>query len=192
MFCQCFFYRKPADHAGHDGQAEHFCRWNAAYKVNKGHYGSVKLEGLKFWLASDLGADFSQMNADWMEVTFEPATTRAQREAITAILGHLYPMKWKSFTVVEDSAVSWQATRDRAEARLAQGSKGEVVLNRYPGMTDDPIVIANLRHFGAPRNDGFILMPNEVEAYRAGSKPFEFKGTNGFMITIDITSADVK
>jgi hypothetical protein len=31
-----------------------------------------------------------------------------------------------------------------------------------------------------------------VESYRAGSKPFEFKGTNGFMITFDISSADVK
>jgi hypothetical protein len=29
-----------------------------------------------------------------------------------------------------------------------------------------------------------------VEAYRAGDKPFEFKGTNGFMITIDINSKD--
>jgi hypothetical protein len=194
MFCQCYFNTKPAAHAGHghDGAAEHFCRANFAYKVNKGHYGSTKLDGLKFWLAADLGADFSQMNADWMEVTFEPATTRAQREATTVILGRIYPVKWKSFTVGEDSAVSWQATRDRAEARLAQGSKGEIVLNRYPGMTDDPIVIANLKYEGAPRNDGFILMPNEVEAYRAGSKPFEFRGTNGFMITIDISSNDAR
>lgn len=35
------------------------------------------------------------------------------------------------------------------------------------------------------------MMPNEVQAYRAGEKPFEFKGTNGFMITLDINSGDV-
>jgi hypothetical protein len=35
-------------------------------------------------------------------------------------------------------------------------------------------------------------MPDEVEAYRVGEKAFEFKGTSGFMITIDITSKDVK
>jgi hypothetical protein len=29
-----------------------------------------------------------------------------------------------------------------------------------------------------------------VEAYRIGDKPFEFKGTNGFMITFDIASKD--
>ena len=194
MFCQCYFNTQPAAHSGHDhgGAPEHFCRANFAYKINRGHYGSVKLDGLKFWLAGDLGEDFSQMNTDWIEATFEPATTKPQREAIAVILSHVYPVKWKSFTVGEDSPVSWQANKDRAEARLAAGSKGEIVLNRYPGMTTDPIVVANLRYFGAPRNEGFILMPNEVEAYRTGSKPFEFKGTNGFMITIDITSKDVK
>jgi hypothetical protein len=31
-------------------------------------------------------------------------------------------------------------------------------------------------------------MPNEVEAYRLGPNAFEFKGTNGFMITFDIDS----
>jgi hypothetical protein len=33
-------------------------------------------------------------------------------------------------------------------------------------------------------------MQNTVEAYRSGDKPFEYKGTNGFMITLDITSKD--
>jgi hypothetical protein len=34
-------------------------------------------------------------------------------------------------------------------------------------------------------------MPNEVEAYREGPKAFEYKGTNGFMLTFDMTSKDV-
>jgi hypothetical protein len=59
-------------------------------------------------------------------------------------------------------------------------------------MTDAPITIENLRYDGAPRNEGFTLMPNKVEAYRVGDKPFEFRGTTGFMITIDMTSEDSK
>src|SRR5262245_18824482 len=195
MFCQCYFNTKPAAHGGHarHGKAEqHFCRANFAYKINTGHYGSVKLEGLRFWLAADLGPDFSTLDRDWIEVTFEPATTKAQREGIAVILSHVYPVKWNSFTVGEDSTVSWQANKVRAEARLASGNRGEIILNRYPGMTAEPIVISNLQYEGAPRNDGFLLMPSEVEAYRAGSKPFEFRGTNGFMITIDISSNDLK
>jgi hypothetical protein len=58
-------------------------------------------------------------------------------------------------------------------------------------MSNEPIVIHNLRYWGAPRNDGFILMPNEVNAYRSGPKAFEFRHTNGFMITVDINSADI-
>jgi hypothetical protein len=54
------------------------------------------------------------------------------------------------------------------------------------------VVIHNLKYWGTPRNDGFVMMPNDVEAYKTGAKPFEFKGTNGFMITIDMASTDVK
>src|SRR5437867_8840593 len=40
-------------------------------------------------------------------------------------------------------------------------------------------------------HEGFVLMPNTVEAYRVGPKAFEYKGTNGFMITWDMNSKDV-
>jgi hypothetical protein len=191
MFCQCYFNTKPAAHS-HDGKTEHFCRANFGYRVNKGHYGEVKLDGVEFWLAGDLGEDFSQMQASWIEATFEPSTTKAQREALAAILAHVYPLKFKSFTVAPDASVDWKASKDRAEARLDGGKKGEIVLARAQGMSNEPIVIKNLRYFGVPRHTGFVLMPNEVEAYRVGDKAFEFKGTNGFMITIDINSKDVK
>jgi hypothetical protein len=191
MFCQCYFNTKPAAHS-HHGKTEHFCRANFGYRVNKGHYGEVKLDGVEFWLAGDLGEDFSQMQASWIEATFEPSTTKAQREALAAILAHVYPLKFKSFTVAPDASVDWKASKDRAEARLDGGKKGEIVLARAQGMSNEPIVIKNLRYFGVPRHTGFVLMPNEVEAYRVGDKAFEFKGTNGFMITIDINSKDVK
>jgi hypothetical protein len=58
-------------------------------------------------------------------------------------------------------------------------------------MSDEPIVIKNLKYWGVPRHDGFVLMPNDVEAYRSGEKAFEFKGTNGFLITWDMSSKDM-
>jgi hypothetical protein len=67
------------------------------------------------------------------------------------------------------------------------------VLQHNPSaMSADPTVIKNLRYFGAARNDGFVLMPNVVQAYRLGKNAFETRGTNGFMITLDISSKDVK
>ena len=193
MFCQCYFNTKPAAHHDHGGMAEHYCRANFAYKVNKGHYGDVKLDGAKFWLAGDLGGDFGGGHAEWVEATFEPSVTKEQRGALAVILSHVYPFKWKSFTVAPgDATVDWQASKDRAEAKLNGGKGGVIVLHRGPGMTEEPVVIRNLKYFGAARNDGFVLMPNEIEAYRVGPKAFEYAGTNGFMITIDIASKDVR
>lgn len=191
MFCQCYFTDKPAGHHSGHGE-EHFCRFNNAFKVNSGKHGETNLAGAKFWVAGDLGGDFSKGQMDWAVLTFDPSVTEAQRNGITEILGKLYPVKWNSFVVANDAPMEWTASKDRSVAKLDGGKAAEVVLVRYQGMTDDPIVIKNLRYWGAPRNDGFVLMPNEVEAYRAGAKPFEFKGTNGFMITFDIASTDVK
>lgn len=190
MFCPCYFSTVPSAHSGHGAMAEHYCRFNMGYRVNKGGLGNVSLDGAKFWIAGDLGADFSK-GAEWAEITFEPATTKAQRDAITTIIPNVYPVTWKAFTVGPDAPIEWNATNDRAEARLDGGKAAVVVLRRNPGMTQEPVVIRNLRYFGAPRNTGFVLMPNEVQAYRIGPKAFEYKGTNGFMITYDIASKDV-
>jgi hypothetical protein len=190
MFCPCYFSTVPSGH-GHGSMVDHYCRFNMGYRVNDGSFNGVSLKGLKFWIAGDLGADFSK-GAEWAEITFEPSVTKEQRAALTTIIPNVYPVTWKAFTVGKDAAIEWNATDDRAVARLDGGKAGEIVLRRNPGMTAEPVVIKNLRYFGAPRNTGFILMPNEVEAYRVGPKPFEYKGTNGFMITYDITSKDVK
>ena len=193
MFCQCYFNMKPASHHAHGGASEHYCRFNNAFKVNKGQAGEVKLDGAKFWVAGDLGGDFSKGQMDWAVLTFDPSVKKEQREAIGKILGHVYPVKWNSFTIAKDAAMEWEAYPARAVARLDGGKVAEVYLRRPEASAsgDGPIVIKNLKYFGVPRNDGFIMMPNEVEAYRLGDKAFEYKGTNGFMITIDINSKDV-
>jgi len=196
MFCQCYFNAKPADQPGccppgaDPKSPPRYCRFNNAFQVNKGTYGAAKLDGAKFWVAGDLGGDFSKGEMDWAEVHFDPAVTKEQRDGIVAILGSLYPVKWNSLEVKGDFSIEWKSGKDRAVAKLDGGKAGEVVLVRNQGMTDDPIVIKNLKYWGAPRNEGFVLMANEVEAYRTGPKPFEFKGTNGFMITFDIASSD--
>ena len=192
MFCQCYFNSMPAGHGGHEGHGtKHFCRANNAYKVNKGHYGSTKLDGAKFWIATDLGGDFSKGQMDWAVLYFDKSLSQAQRDAIGTLAGKLFPVQWKSLTTAEGSIDKWEFTKDEAHALLDGGKTAEVKLKRFAGMTDEPVVVKNLRYWGAPRNDGFVLMPNEVEAYRVGPNAFEFKGTNGFMLTLDMTSKDV-
>src|SRR5712691_2693287 len=110
MFCQCYFNSSPAGMAGHEGHGggEHFCRFNNAFKVNKGSYKGVKLDGVKFWAAGDLGGDFSHGEMDWAVVTFDKSMTKEQRDAVGTIVHHLYPVKWKSLTTTEGD-ISWQA-----------------------------------------------------------------------------------
>ncbi len=195
MFCQCYFSSAPAGHAGHEGMAaEHFCKFNNAFKVNRGAYNGVSLTGAKFWIAGDLGGDFSQGQMDWAVVTFDPSVTPAQREGIKEIMGKVYPVKWNSFTVAPDAPMVWEHAMGSktAHATLDGGKTAEVSLTSSVNTSGPgPAVIKNLKYWGTPRNDGFVLMPNEVEAYRTGDKAYEFKGTNGFMITFDITSKDV-
>jgi hypothetical protein len=200
MFCQCYFATKPAAHAtaqsadGHShGGSEHFCRANMAWKVNKGTYGKTKLDGAKFWVASDLGDDFTDGTMKWAVVTFDPSVTKEQREGITTAFGHLFPVKWEQpMQVAADAPIEWTHTGDKAVAKIDGGKGGEIVLNagKVNRNKSEPTVIHNLKYWGAPRHTGFVLMPSELEAWR-GTNAFEFKDSNGFMITVDIASKDV-
>ena len=113
MFCQCFFYMKPAHHAeAHEGHGPgRFCLGNLAYRVNKGSYKGAKLDGAKFWMTGDLGSDFSKGVAEWGIVTFDPAVTKEQREGILAILPKIYSLQWKSLTIADDAPVEWSDER---------------------------------------------------------------------------------
>lgn len=190
MFCQCYFNTSPAAHHGHSGDKEHYCRFNMGYKINSGHYGATKLDGARFWITGDLGPDYSQGQTDWAVVTFDKAMTQEQRDGLVPILGKLFPVQWKSLTTSEGTVDTWTIGKDSAHATLDGGRTAEIKLTRFAGMTDEPIVIKNLKYWAAPRNDGFVLFPNEVQAYRVGDKAFEFKNSNGFLITVDISSKD--
>lgn len=62
----------------------------------------------------------------------------------------------------------------------------------FAGNGDAPVVIHNLKYWGTPRNDGFVMMPNDVEAHKTGAEAFEHRGTDGFMIMFDMASTHVK
>ena len=189
MFCQCYFNTEPASHAEHDG--EHFCKFNMAYKVNEGHHGDTDLAGVKFWVAGDLGSSWQDGTTDWAIVTFAPGTTDAQKAGVTTALSHIFPVEWGSFEIAEDAEIEWMATEERAEAKLAGGEKAHIILNTHEGLGGKTGVLENIAYFAAPRNNGFKMMPNEIETWKVGDKAFEFRGTTGFMITVDMASSDV-
>jgi hypothetical protein len=112
MFCQCYFNAEPAASGDHN----HYCRFNNAFHVNKGNYGKTDLAGAKFWVAGDLGGDFSKGQMDWAVLTFDPSVTKEQREGIVTVLGKLYPVKWSAFSVAKDSPMTWSLSKDAGTA----------------------------------------------------------------------------
>src|SRR3989442_7827122 len=150
MFCQCYFNTSPAGHSHGAGVAEHFCRANLAHKINKGHYGTTSLDGVKFWVASDLGGDFSGTppQMDWAVLTFDKSSTPAQREAIGKIVGYVFPVQWKSLTTAEGTIDTWRYDKDTAVATLHRRKSGEDRLQSLSGMTAEALLIRKLPHYG--------------------------------------------
>src|SRR5262249_18095607 len=134
-FCMCYFNSHPAAHH-ENGKTEHFCKFNNAYKVNKGHYGSTDLTGTKFWVNGDLGGDFTKGQMDWAVLTFDKASSPEQRQAIGEIVGKVFPVQWKSLKTAEGS-IDWKADKDHAHALLNDGKTAEVKLTRFQGMTNE-------------------------------------------------------
>jgi hypothetical protein len=171
----------------HEGHTS--CFFNAAFKINKGNYGKAKLNGMKFWFAGDKG------DAKTVEITFEPSATPEQREGVRVFLSHFLPQKWTSLTEGPDAKIDWMANATHAEAKLDDGKAAVVVMSRFSSsIGKGTSTIKNMKYFAAPRNDGFNIMPVDTLVYkRAGSKPapFEFKGTSGWTITVDMNSKDV-
>ncbi len=199
MFCQCYFNSEPAshmpaaghaEHEGHEGHGEeHFCRFNMGFKIDDGRYGETSLKDATFWIAGDLGSEFDDGKMEWAVLTFDKATTPAQREGIVAFISTVFPVEWASFRAGE-GAVSWKADGGSAHAMLDGGKTAEIRLaaTKNAAQKGKPVVIQNLQYWNAKKNHGFVLMPNEVEAWRGDERAFEFSGTNGFMVTIEADS----
>ena len=187
VLCQAVVDREASSDEGTYLDPPHYCRFNGAFRVNHGHSGSVRLDGAKFWISGDFGADPSKGKADWAILTFDRATTPAQREALGKIAARLLPAKWQSLTLAEGD-IEWTPGRQVAWATLDGGETAEIRLKRFQGITREPVVIQNIRYFGARNTGDFILMPNVVDALRKGDKAFESRGTAGFTATVDIDS----
>jgi hypothetical protein len=192
-FCQCYFGDKPALHVdgGADSHAMRYCRFNNAFKITRGHSGNTSLDGMKFWMAGDLGSDFSKGQMDWCVLRFEPSASPEQRDAIKTIAAAIFPVKWNSFYVGADAKIDWQKTKDMAVAKLNDGKSAEIVLKTTRQQDNKPVIVQNAQFWAAHSTD-VIVMTNEVEAYRDGEKSFEFKGTNGFVNTVSMSSSDTK
>ncbi len=197
VFCPCFFTGGPPESTRmvHGKMVkEKACRFNQVFRVNSGHLGAVRLDGARFWYGGD-GGDFQQPKNEWVVMTFDPAVTKEQREALLSILHNkawFRPQSWKSFTTGEDAAIDLRVDAGGAHATLAEGAIAETKTTTMKGLQGKPVVIEHLGYFGFTRNSGMTIMPADLLAYHGGNEPFEYKGTNGLLVTVDMNSNDLK
>ena len=91
--------------------------------------------------------------------------------------------------MAEDANIEFEIRENTATGTLDSGNAGIMDLaDRNDG---EPPVVNRLAYWTVPRNDGFVIMPNNVEAYHRGPHPFEHNNTTGFVIrTLDFNSND--
>jgi len=183
MFCPCYFNTHSTAH-----EHAHFCRANLVFRVDKGHYKDVKLDGAKVWLSNDLGSDWSTGKDSWAVVTYDTGVTPAQKAALDDIVAQLYPFKW-TWLKTDTAAFSWEIDTKKGTATAKrEDGKGEVVLERVKGDNpDEEVVMKNLRYWNAQSNDGFRMWKSRHEMYEGHEQKFDYTGTNGFLITIHFT-----
>lgn len=173
LFCPCYFNPHP----------EHpYCEFNMAVKVNDGKFGDTSLKGVRYWLTGDLGDDFGDGRTPWLIVTFDPATTPAQREGLVKVLGKIYPVSWDQVQT-DESAFTWEITDTEARAKLANG-KGEMILEQWKGNDGGKSVLQNVRYFGADSNDGFVMYKSKVHRWDGFGHKFDYSGRNAFTIRL--------
>ncbi|MFN7975874.1 MAG: DUF1326 domain-containing protein [Acidobacteriota bacterium] len=172
LFCQCYFNPTP--------EGGHFCQFNNAVKVSKGHVGDVKVDGCKVWLSGDLGGDLTSKEFKSLVMTFDPSVKPDQQKALMFLMGQIYPVKW-SQSAVDSAPITWEEHGTDAYAKL--GDKGEVKLTGVKDKAGKQTVIENLPYWGAQTNTGFRLAKG-THFYKGNGQDYTFKERNGFMIHI--------
>ena len=180
LFCPCYF-NKHAEHP--------YCEFNMAVNVRKGNTANVDLAGAKYWLTGDLGDSWgTEKKGKWVVVSFDPATTKAQRDALAPIILKTYGLEWSELKV-QEAPIEIAQSGDIAEAKLGGGQMAHMRLQREPGADGKGVVLKNVNYFGAHSNAGFALYKSIDHSADIAGHKFSYSDRNAFLITIDTGEA---
>lgn len=180
LFCPCYF-NKHAEHP--------HCEFNMAVKVREGQAGQTNLSGAKYWLTGDLGDEWgTEKKGSWVVVSFDPSTTKEQRDALAPIILQTYGLKWGDLKV-QEAPIEIAKTGDMVEAKLGGGAMAHMKLKREPGADGKGVVLKNVNYFGAKSNEGFELYKSIDHSADVGGHKFSYNDRNAFLITIDTGAA---
>ncbi len=175
LFCPCYFNK----------QAEYpHCEFNMAVTVREGHSGDANLAGAKYWLTGDLGDTWgSEKKAKWVLVSFDPGTTKAQRDALAPMILKTYGFEWGELKV-QEAPIEILRSGDIVEAKLAGGQQAYLKLKRESGADGKGVVLKNVKYFDASTNDGFQMYKSIEHRADVPGHKFSYSDRNAFLITI--------
>ena len=177
LFCPCYFNK----HAQHP-----YCEFNMAVKVRAGHSGKVDLAGAKYWLTGDLGDEWgTDKKGKWVVVSFDPATTKEQRDVLAPIILKTYGLEWGDLKV-QEAPIEINRDGDIAEAKLGGGQMAYMKLKREPGTDGKGVVLKNVNYFGAQGNGGFEMYKSIEHRSDLPGHKFSYSDRNAFLISIDV------
>jgi Protein of unknown function (DUF1326) len=175
LFCQCYF-NKHAEHP--------MCEFNMAVTVREGHSGNVDLANAKYWLTGDIGDKWgTEKKGTWVVVSFDPKTTKEQRDALAPIILKTYGLEWGELKV-QEAPIEVRQSGDVVEAKLADGKEAYLKLRREPGADGKGVVLKNVKYFNAVQNDGFQLYRSMEHRADLEGHQFSYSDRNAFLITI--------
>jgi hypothetical protein len=176
LFCPCYF-NKHAEHP--------HCEFNMAVAVRDGHSGVTKLNGAKYWLTGDLGDEWgTNKKGKWVVVSFDPSTTKEQRDALAPMILKTYGLEWGELKV-QEAPIEISRSGDIVEAKLGGGQLAAMKLKREPGADGKGVVLKNVKYFGAQNNDGFELYRSIEHRADTQGHQFSYTDRNAFLISID-------
>ncbi|MFY9559187.1 MAG: DUF1326 domain-containing protein [Terriglobales bacterium] len=177
LFCPCYF-NKHAEHP--------YCEFNMAVKVREGHSGKANLAGATYWLTGDLGEEWgTAKKGKWVVVSFDPSTTKEQRDALAPIILKIYGLEWGELKV-QEAPIEITHTGDIAEAKLGGDAMAYMKLQREPGSDGKGVVLKNVNYFGAQKNGGFEMYKSIEHRANIQGHQFKYSDRNAFLISIEI------
>ena len=176
LFCPCYF-NKHAEHP--------HCEFNMAVKVHEGRSGEIDLTGAKYWITGDLGDEWgTNKKGAWAVVSFDPSTTKAQRDALAPMILRTYGLEWGDLKV-QEAPVDINRSGDVVNATLGGGQMATMKLQREPGADGNGVVLKNVKYFGAQNNTGFELYRSLEHSANVQGHNFKYSDRNAFLISIE-------
>lgn len=155
------------------------CEGNNLIQIKKGHYGSVRLDGVSVVTAFSLGK--------WLKIYVNEDATEEQAKAVLELLkqketfGFIYAGKSKILSV-EQAPISVAKTPTTVKFSIPD-SKVEIEMMK--GWGGKPIKIQNLP---VPFMNDHTQYKSVAMSHKSKDKAFNYSGTNGLTSSIDVSS----